>query len=548
MASTTTAVAGFAALVLLLKPLRALYHFLADPFFSPLRNVPGPRPQSWLWGTMKITRKLTPAVAQRQWMQEYGPIFITWSVFGTPRLVLADARGIGHVISNSMDYHKPPLGKYVASQVVGDGILTVEGMEHKHQRRVLNPAFGIAQVRALLPIFFEKSLQLRDIWKTRVSENNSPRTLVDVLEYLQLTTLDIIGLAGFGFSFDALGPPDDSQTKEFTDALRILTDGELPGIMTFLQALIPAFRYIPTPRTRRIAKARAVLNRVGGKLIDERKRLVLGDVVHEKVTRDDVQGKDVLSILVRANLATDLPDANRLSDADMLAQIPTLLVAGHETTSSAVTWGLHSLSNDQRVQDKLRAELRECIDAHGPTPSADALNALPYLEMFVREVMRLHSPVSQTQRVATKDDVIPTDQEWTDVHGITRTGVPVKAGDSVMLPIENMGRWAAIWGEDVESFRPERWENPPDAAHALPGVWGNTLAFLGGPRACIGFRFSLLEMKALFFTLVSTFRFMNAVEPEKVFRRSMVVTRPFVRGEEAKGAHLPMYISLVEED
>ena len=58
----------------------------------------------------------------------------------------------------------------------------------------------------------------------------------------------------------------------------------------------------------------------------------------------------------------------------------------------------------------------------------------------------------------------------------------------------------------------------------------------------------MCRMKALFFTLVSTFRFENAVEPERVFRRSMVVTRPFVRGEEAKGAHLPMYISLVEED
>ena len=55
-------------------------------------------------------------------------------------------------------------------------------------------------------------------------------------------------------------------------------------------------------------------------------------------------------------------------------------------------------------------------------------------------------------------------------------------------------------------------------------------------------------MKALYFTLVSTFRFEKAVDPEKVFRRSMVVTRPFIKGEEKKGAHLPMFVTLVDED
>lgn len=75
------------------------------------------------------------------------------------------------------------------------------------------------------------------------------------------------------------------------------------------------------------------------------------------------------------------------------------------------------------IQDKLRAELRECINTHGSAPSVEALNDLPYLDMFVREVMRLHCPVSSTLRVAMKDDFIPTDHEWTDIHGVKRSGV-----------------------------------------------------------------------------------------------------------------------------
>ena len=94
------------------------------------------------------------------------------------------------------------------------------------------------------------------------------------------------------------------------------------------------------------------------------------------------------------------------------------------TTSSAVTWGLHALSVNPAIQDKLRAELRGCVDVHGQAPTSEVLNNLPYLDMFVREVMRLHSPVSVTQRVATKYDLIPTDNEWIDVRGVKRTGVP----------------------------------------------------------------------------------------------------------------------------
>ncbi|KZV69585.1 cytochrome P450 [Peniophora sp. CONT] len=547
MASAQTIAVWLAVLTLLFKPLRGLYRLFIAPNFSPLRNVPGPSRPSWLYGNVKESRKLTRAVAQKQWIQGYGSIFTTWSFFGSQRLFLADSRGIGHVISNPMDYYKPQLGRYIAGQLVGDGILTVEGTEHKRQRRVLNPAFGFAQIRELLPIFLEKSAELRDAWKGRIVENGSSRTVVDVLDSLQLITLDIIGLAGFGFSFDALNPRDDSDTKEFTDALRILTDGEAPGVMTVLQGLLPVLRVIPTPRTRRVAKARAVLNRVGGKLIEERRRSVLGDIAQGSVKREDVQGKDILSLLVRANLATDLPAQSRLSDEDMLAQIPTLLVAGHETTSSAVTWGLHSLSNSQAIQDKLRAELRECINAHGPAPPVDALNGLPYLDMFVREVMRLHCPVGASTRVAMKDDFIPTDHEWIDVHGVKRSGVPVVQGDTIFMPIDVLNTSVSIWGEDAECFRPERWENPPDAAQAIPGVWGNSLSFLGGPRACIGYRFSLLEMKALFFILVAALRFENAVDPEIVMRVPMVVTRPFIRGEEGKTSRLPMYVSFADD-
>ncbi|VDB91499.1 unnamed protein product [Peniophora sp. CBMAI 1063] len=543
MASTMMATMCIAILALLWKPLRGLYRTFLSPLLSPLRAVPGPPPQNWLYGTVKLSRKLGQSAARAQWVQEYGPVLADWSFFGRQRLILADNRSIGHVLTNSVDYHKPQLGRFFISQIFGEGLLSVEGHEHKRQRRVLNPAFGPAHIRELLPIFFEKSFQLRDTWKGKIAESGSARILVDVLGNLQLTTLDIIGSAGFGLSFDAL--QTDEETKELTDALRTLTSSDAPGVMAVLQAIVPPLRHIVS-----------LLVSIGVQLYSWLTTAHPVDATHREGSsgvephrrRDDVQGKDILSVLVRANLATDLSENERLSDDAILAQIPTFLLAGHETTSSAVAWGLHSLSNDQTIQDKLRTELRDCIQAHGPTPSSEVLNSLPYLERFVREVMRLHSPVTSASRVATKDDVIPTADDWVDIHGVKRSGVPVVEGDTVLLPIEIINHSVAIWGPDAMDFRPERWENPPKAASAIPGVWGNSLSFLGGPHACIGFRFSLLEMKALFFTLVSTLRFQNAVAPEKVYRSLLIVARPAIKGEEDKGARLPVFVSLVDEE
>ncbi|KAG6846499.1 hypothetical protein H0H93_013573, partial [Arthromyces matolae] len=65
-------------------------------------------------------------------------------------------------------------------------------------------------------------------------------------------------------------------------------------------------------------------------------------------------------------------------------------------------------------------------------------------------------------------------------------------GETLLIPIAAINRDKTIWGDDAHEFRPERWETVPEEANRIPGVWGNVLTFLGGPRACIGYRFSLV--------------------------------------------------------
>lgn len=96
----------------------------------------------------------------------------------------------------------------------------------------------------------------------------------------------------------------------------------------------------------------------------------------------------------------------------------------------------------------------------------------------------------------------------------------------------------------AEGGSPDRWlgEGPPKASQSIPSVWGGQMTFSAGPRSCIGFKFALIEMKALLFTLIRGFQFELAVAPEEVIRRSAAVTRPVIKSEIDKGGQMPMII------
>ncbi|PRP77419.1 hypothetical protein PROFUN_14272 [Planoprotostelium fungivorum] len=111
--------------------------------------------------------------------------------------------------------------------------------------------------------------------------------------------------------------------------------------------------------------------------------------------------KDILSVLVRDNLGSEDP----LNDKEITDQCLTFLAAGHETTSTSLTWTLQRLAENPQVQDKLRRELLEAFPEDRDL-SYDEINSLPYLTAVTREVLRLDSPVPSTSRQAQKDDVL----------------------------------------------------------------------------------------------------------------------------------------------
>ncbi|KAJ7063948.1 cytochrome P450 [Mycena amicta] len=508
-----------------------------DEWTSPFRNLPGPPSSNRFFGNMKELRDHDDA--ERGWIARYGRTIKVHRFLGQSALYTIDSKALHHVLTNTNVYQKSEGSRFGLGKIVGPGILVVEGDQHRQQRKIMNPAFGAPQVRALTSIFVDKSIQLRDIWISQIARGNGTAH-VEALSWLSKATLDIIGLAGFNHNINALGTSEGGKQDELAEAFERVFAAETDfSLMRFLQMKFPPLRRLPNPTMTSVLEAQATMQRIGRRLLAESKREIA-----ENGTFETGHGRDLLTLLVKANTSKDVPESQRLCDEDVIAQVPTFLVAGHETTSTAVTWALFALTQSPAVQSRLRAEL---LSVPTDTPTMDELNALPYLDCVVRETLRLYAPVAGTSRMAMKDDVIPVEAAYTDKDGVVHQSVRVKKGQMLFVPITALNTDTGVWGADALEFIPERWEK--DLPRDIPGVWGHMMTFLGGPRSCIGFRFSLVETKAILFTLVRAFQFALAVPAADMGKRgNAIVERPIVKSQMEKGNQLPLVITPVENE
>lgn len=179
--------------------------------------------------------------------------------------------------------------------------------------------------------------------------------------------------------------------------------------------------------------------------------------------------------------------------------------------AASLTWALIELSRNEGAQSKLRQELQDHFTRHSSDPSYEQLQsptALPFLDAVVHEVLRIHPPLPETNRVASQDDVIPLLHPITTRDGKVVENVILKKGQDVAVPIRFVGRSEKFWGPDAKQFKPERWTEMANGeksggklgAYDISG-YRHLLTFSDGPRTCLGKGFALIEFKVRFLEL-----------------------------------------------
>jgi cytochrome P450 len=199
---------------------------------------------------------------------------------------------------------------------------------------------------------------------------------------------------------------------------------------------------------------------------------------------------------------------------------------------------LYELAAHQDVQHRLREEL---LQFEGEPTYEDLMvsNQLPYLDAVVKESIRCHPTGGTTDRVATKDDVIPLGQPIELPSGEMLDQIRIKAGQLIQIPMRAINIW-----EDGAEFDPERWLRK----ESLPGKvggWSNISSFSEGPRMCIGYKLAILEIKIIIFTLIKAFVFYES--GERIETRISTTYQTRVAGKEEEGAQLPMRVALYSE-
>lgn len=386
--------------------------------------------------------------------RRYGDVFTLHAPRGEKFVIVADPELIKQVVTTdsatllagqgNATLLEPMLGK--------NSLLTLDGADHLRQRRLLLPAFHGERMQAYASVMTEVCEASIESWPLRQPFALHP--------FMQAITLDVILRTVFGVSS---ADRQSTVRQRLIELLEVATNPWLlfPGIVGLSPLAIPWLR---------IARLKAAVDESLYDIIRERRRRPTG-------------GADVLSMMLDAR---DEAGAS-MTDVEVRDELVTLLLAGHETTATALAWTFDRLLAHPRVLDKLRSELDAGRD--------------DYLDCVIRETLRVRPIVPLIGRYVAKPFQLGP---WT---------LPV--GARVAPSIYLAGHRASAY-PNPERFDPDRWIGvKPD-----PYTW---LPFGGGIRRCIGMAFAQVEMRLVIASVVQRTRLRLADGPAAVVRRGITL-------------------------
>src|SRR6202165_411840 len=306
--------------------------------------------------------------------------------FGRSSFILNTPDAIRHVlVDNYENYIRTPAAIRVLRPVLGEGLLIAEGRAWKHQRRTLAPAFT---PRAVMPLVPHMAAVTDETIAKLAAKCGEP---VDLRETMQRMTLEIAGRTMFPFGMDRHGPTLRNFVMEY---------GARLARPHFLDLLLPVTW--PTPQDFSRARFRKRWTQFIGMLMAERRAAG---------KNEGAPPRDLFDLMGEAR---DPETGQAFTDEQLGDQVATMILAGHETTATALFWSLYLLALDPSVQDDLAAEVKGAAVNGAPD-----IERLKFTRAVVDETMRLYPPAFLIARTAAGADTI--------------VGMPVKKHDVVLI-------------------------------------------------------------------------------------------------------------------
>jgi len=379
---------------------------------------------------------------------------------------------IQHVLkTNSENYHKSEIQVKRMGHFLGKGLLTTEGEAWRTQRRLIQSGFERKQLEVLSSIMQDSLTDsLRDFDRqTRVGP-------VDIYPLMMKITFGMVGRSLFG----ARLKEDDIDLI----SLAISTVQEFMVRQTIQPYLNPWFAVSGELRRHEDMRARAF-----GVLLDYIQR-----------RRKEPPGHDLLQILMDARYS----DGHGMSDELVLSESMQLLVAGHETSSNALSWLIYLLSSRPDCVDRVRQEF-DSVLGEKPLGYSD-VPKFEFTTQVILEALRLYPPFWMVDRMALADD--------------RAGGFDIPRGSTVVVFIYGTHHSPQYWA-NPESFDEARFSKAKEKLHT-PFAH---LPFGAGPRGCIGGNYAVLQILMILSVLLRKYDF-RLVPGQTIQARPMVILRP----------------------
>lgn len=385
--------------------------------------------------------------------------------------ILNQPDAIRHVLLNNYEnYSRTPAGIRMLRPVLGDGLLIAEGHSWTFQRRTLAPAFTPRATANLVPhmtAVLDETLAKLDV---RTSEP------IDLREVMQRMTLEIAGRTMFSFGMDRHGATLRNFVMEYAARL---------GRPYFLDMLLPVSW--PSPMDFARARFRKRWTEFVATLIAERRAMG---------KKDGAPPHDLFDLM---DAARDPETGKGFSDEQLVDEVATMILAGHETTATALFWALYLLALDPETQEEVASETRgEHLD------SIADIDRQKFTRAVIEETMRLYPPAFLVARAAREKD--------------NAAGVEIGKGDIIMIAPWLLHRHEKLW-DQPNAFIPKRFMSTeaPDRFAYLP--------FGAGPRVCIGAPFAQAESVLALARLIGAFR-VELADTAPVIPLGVVTTQP----------------------
>ncbi|MBZ4418894.1 cytochrome P450 [Myxococcus sp. RHST-1-4] len=416
------------------------------------RTASGPRGHL-LFGVLPEARRDVLGLLTRT-AREYGDV-ARYRLGPITSHLITHPDGVRHVLQEHVkNYTKDHFSYRLVSRVAGNGLLTSQGSFWLRQRRLAQPAFHRQRISAMAEAMTRATVEMLERWDAHAARGEP----VPVVEEMMRLTLTIVADALFGTSMG-------DKAAEVGAAFNVLSEQTTTRFRTM--RLLPPV--LPTRYDREFRAAGRTL------------QTTVMDIISERRRRNEDRG-DLLSMFM---LARDEDTGESMTDEQLRDEVLTMLVAGHETTATTMSWVWALLDQHPHVEAKLHAELDAVLG--GRPPTAADVPRLGYTRMVVEEAMRLYPPAYIFSRAVKEDDVIG--------------GFRIPGGTTVDLSPYVTHRHPGFWARP-EEFLPERFS--PEASAQRPRY--AYFPFSGGPRQCIGNGFAMMEAQLILATVAQRFR------------------------------------------